>query len=85
MRVIRPIFLRFGVPIALIVAGSYADNPVMEWALLGLGGAAILALLALYLIHGDTPKIPKANECRFCGYVLHGLPDRRCPECGNEF
>lgn len=23
--------------------------------------------------------------CSKCDYLLHGLPDNRCPECGNEF
>ena len=23
--------------------------------------------------------------CRTCSYNLHGLPENRCPECGNAF
>lgn len=25
------------------------------------------------------------GRCRKCGYVLYGLADTRCPECGTEF
>lgn len=25
------------------------------------------------------------TRCAYCGYSLHGLPERRCPECGNSF
>src|SRR5688572_30737559 len=24
-------------------------------------------------------------RCLRCGYQLHGLPEPRCPECGNDF
>ena len=27
----------------------------------------------------------RAFTCRHCGYDLHGLPEPRCPECGNVF
>lgn len=32
-----------------------------------------------------TTYPPGATFCRTCGYCLHGLPENRCPECGNPF
>lgn len=33
----------------------------------------------------ETLAIPAAASCKKCGYVLRGLCDPRCPECGNPF
>ena|GEM_PF-1851857 len=37
----------------------------------------------------DHPVSPVPEEttayCLECGYVLRGLPDQRCPECGRDF
>lgn len=30
----------------------------------------------------DLDALPKCAEC---GYILYGLPERRCPECGTPF
>ncbi|MBU0639869.1 MAG: hypothetical protein KKB50_13455 [Planctomycetes bacterium] len=32
---------------------------------------------------GDTCESPK--RCLGCGYILEGLPENRCPECGRPF
>lgn len=33
--------------------------------------------------NGDTPTPNK--RCLDCGYILGGLPENRCPECGRPF
>ncbi len=33
----------------------------------------------------DDPREDKESTCFECGYLLHGLPNRRCPECGTNF
>lgn len=36
----------------------------------------------------DPHELPVPDlglRCRTCGYLLAGLPQHRCPECGNEF
>ena len=30
-------------------------------------------------------KRQRNGQCVRCGYALQGLPERRCPECGNPF
>ena len=30
-------------------------------------------------------EILVGGRCRQCGYVLYGLTEARCPECGTEF
>ena len=32
----------------------------------------------------EPPK-PPYKHCLDCGYILSGLPGKRCPECGREF
>ena len=29
--------------------------------------------------------VPDSAQCRECGYLLRGLPEPRCPECGRPF
>jgi hypothetical protein len=31
------------------------------------------------------PPLPDPTRCRKCGYLLQGLPEPRCPECGTRF
>ncbi len=33
---------------------------------------------------GD-PRDDAESQCRSCGYLLRGLPERTCPECGTAF
>lgn len=33
----------------------------------------------------STPLVQPTMYCKGCGYVLDGLPEHRCPECGREF
>lgn len=47
-----------------------------------LTGAAI-SMLLLYLWMGMRIRISESKTlCRSCGYILSGLADVRCPECG---
>ncbi len=32
-----------------------------------------------------TDDITTDERCRVCGYILYGLPEPRCPECGTQF
>jgi len=36
-------------------------------------------------LHGKRHPNDGLPRCEHCGYVLVGLPDRRCPECGSPF
>lgn len=33
----------------------------------------------------DAVDTQSADRCRKCGYLLYGLPEPRCPECGTPF
>jgi hypothetical protein len=33
----------------------------------------------------DSLKKPRPARCGNCGYLLYGLPEPRCPECGEPF
>ena len=33
--------------------------------------------------HGQ--RVAADGSCVKCGYLLRGVPSKRCPECGNEF
>lgn len=32
-----------------------------------------------------SDDITTDERCRVCGYILYGLPEPRCPECGTQF
>jgi predicted amidophosphoribosyltransferase len=38
-------------------------------------------ILLLFL----RPTHPRRGHCPRCGYLLRGLPEPRCPECGRPF
>ena len=39
----------------------------------------------LYLTRRFGPKTPDAEtRCRKCGYILRGISEPRCPECGEK-
>jgi hypothetical protein len=49
------------------------------------------AILVAFLVFGALtrhagPQRPGANEtrCRKCGYILRGITEPRCPECGER-
>jgi hypothetical protein len=57
-------------------ASDYVGGAIVIVSLLG-GGVATYRFL----------RFPKRDEsvCQRCGYSLRGLPQPRCPECGEPF
>jgi hypothetical protein len=54
--------------------------------ILYLGPGAGAALAALYVAHRLGPLVRRLEgQCVRCGYLLHGLTEPRCPECGTPF
>jgi len=52
------------------------------------GSIWICALYGLYLLVAAQRSRQGQQEeprCRRCGYLLRGLPEPRCPECGTPF
>lgn len=53
---------------------------------LWMGAAYILGMVFPGLLAFRLPKpMPKPWECGKCGYLLFGLTEPRCPECGTGF
>ncbi len=51
-----------------------------------LGAIYVASLLPIMLT--ATRRVPRTRQgdrCLSCGYLLHGLPEPRCPECGQPF
>lgn len=64
---------------ALLVVGLMSPFIIIA----GLVWSVPLALLMTLIRGRDLPNGDPAL-CSQCGYALHGLPSRRCPECGFE-
>ena len=41
--------------------------------------------MAAFALRETLMPTPATIYCRTCSYNLHGLPENRCPECGNTF
>ena len=82
---------RFAVSFALFV--SFTIFSVITWLgglmgwVSGLIGALVFGggiLVSWHtLLHGF--RFGSQGRCRECGYLLKGLPENRCPECGTPF
>ena len=44
--------------------------------------AAVYGVLTHY--YGPEPLRNKETRCRKCGYILRGIPEPRCSECGER-
>ena len=49
------------------------------------GSAVVAAVYYVMLKITASAAAEDAGRCRRCGYLLRGLPENRCPECGTEF
>ena len=38
----------------------------------------------LATLHAQTDELEDGPRCRRCGYILRGLTEPRCPECGER-
>ena len=42
-------------------------------------------LLGIFVFHGVSRRIPDPEtRCRKCQYILRGITEPRCPECGEK-
>jgi hypothetical protein len=67
-----------------VIAPNLAHNALavatvggLVWSAVLNGRCASVAIRAL--------RLERLRRCRGCGYLLVGLPDRTCPECGRPF
>jgi hypothetical protein len=70
--------------VALVNALSWSPGQA-ERPFAVMGAAYLLVLLGLTILaHRRAPRMD-ASRCPNCGYLLIGLPEPRCPECGTGF
>ena len=69
-----------GVPLAwTTLLEGWIDTPLVP---------IVIAALMTHRILRSIAALTRAltgDHCVHCGYLLHGLPERRCPECGHDF
>jgi hypothetical protein len=89
------VFVIVGVSLTLLIP-SYSspstpqEQGAAEWAAWLVTAASVLvAALAGYRYwRYQRKRLPPADDeprCEYCGYILRGLPEPRCPECGEPF
>jgi hypothetical protein len=69
----------FDSPWAGVIA-AYGIGFVTTWPLALLAGTIQTALFS-----NDRPSGERSRYCRKCDYILEGLAEHRCPECGQPF
>ncbi len=57
---------------------------VPMFALVGGGGAYFLGWGVMWVVCEMMPRV-EGPRCSVCGYLLIGLSDTRCPDCGERF
>jgi hypothetical protein len=71
------------------VSDSGADlviSVIVAFMIIGtIGGLLNIGLAALKDRLVERPKIQDGTLCPTCAYTIVGLPEPRCPECGNRF
>ena len=78
----------FRVMIALVPAAVYyafilPPDPLSEVIVLmgAVLGIVAYSILTAYLC---PPEPERETRCRKCGYILRGIPEPRCSECGER-
>ncbi len=74
--ILEPLARRGPGPLSSSTYATLAQVPTI--AILALPG-----LLAAVLIVAQRHRDPE-TRCRNCGYILRGIPEPRCPECGER-
>lgn len=80
--------LHCAVPIllTLLVAAMSWSPEESKWPFVGIGGLYLAATLPLAnAAYWLVPTRRDPNRCVRCGYLLCGLTEPRCPECGTPF
>ena len=74
----------------LLFFGSWKlDRPMATGAAVALTALLFMTLpLVIYGVLGHIypPQLPfdRETRCRKCGYILRGISEPRCPECGER-
>ncbi|MBP7937183.1 MAG: hypothetical protein KA354_21270 [Phycisphaerae bacterium] len=68
----------------LVVIFDWGPGEAKE-PFLWMGAAFIVLVVPLFTAAWKIPPSPAPYECARCGYLLYGLAEPRCPECGTPF
>lgn len=72
----------------LLISNSYmhtsAHHQGMENLAPFLSNSLVAIIVGIQLITQPKPLIRLASDCPECGYPLRQLPEKICPECGNQ-
>jgi len=71
---------------AVYVAAPFAPGFYMEYLLFGGVAFSVFSSAALALLMRGCIRTCQDGEtrCRKCGYILRGISEPRCPECGES-
>lgn len=75
----------FGLLVALIGVTGWSPSEA-QYPFLWIGAVYVGTIIPLS-VHAwrGAPPTHHPFECRKCGYLLYGLTEPRCPECGTPF
>ena len=65
-----------------LVYRAYLDWRVPSAYMVLSGMITVCACLGWVLVTRTTERRDGETRCRTCGYILRGLSEPRCPECG---
>jgi len=66
--------------------GSFGLPGGVEWVVI-LSLCVLVVILpagALFVLIWHLKKRDRETRCRKCGYILRGITEPRCPECGER-
>lgn len=79
------------IPMGIILAVTYTllrgNNDAIQFAsmvVFGIEMATVLAVYAWLTRRYAPPARDGETHCRQCNYILRGLTEPRCPECGEK-
>ena len=97
---VLPLFFIFGCLAGALVVLSHQPSwwvlrtmdlgitPLVGYGVYWFGIIVLLGMASRLVAHARHVRMDRstpANTCVKCGYLLYGLPEPRCPECGEPF
>ncbi len=72
--------------VTVVIFGGLRTAAGLEWMLFFSTGFLSSPIIAMVLAHALTPRETKDGHtrCGKCGYILKGLTEPRCSECGER-